>query len=213
MQVTEILETMALMSVGGDNLTAKTKAIFLRYLNLANRNIYNKTAAINPALFVNEQLQPLLNSQEVQLAQIPFSVSKVYVDNQYPDLTLKTFSEFIDIKKKWNGEGTPEFFTFRNTTLSIYPIRSNVQYTLEIWYVPQPIILDETIAETDIPYPLSFHNLLVDEALYYLFLDEEGFKNTQKSMEAKQRAMNQKNELISYLYGNTNQTLSTFSNI
>lgn len=213
MQVTDILETMALMSVGGDNLTAKTKAIFLRYVNLANLNLYNKTAAINPNLFVNEQLQPILNGEEVQLGQIPFSVSKVYVNDQYPDLTLKTFSEFIDIKKKWNGESSPEFFTFRKNTVSIYPIRLNVQYTLDIWYVPQPLILDETVAESDIPYPISFHNLLVDEALYYLFLDEEGFKDTRASMEAKMRSENQKKELISYLYANTNQTLSTFSNI
>ena len=213
MQVTEILETMALMSVGGDNLTPKTKSIFLRYLNLANRNIYNKTASINPDLLINEQIQSIQNNEDVQLNQNPFLVSSLYVENQYPGLLLKTFLDFIDFKKNFNGEGEPQVFTFRKDTVSIYPIRANTQYNLDIWYTSQPIILDENTAENDIPCPLSFHNLLVDEALYYLFLDEEGFKDSRKSMEAKERAKDQKKELISYLYANSNQILGTFSNV
>lgn len=213
MQVTEILETMALMSVGGDNLTQKTKSIFLRYLNLANRNIYNKIASINPDLFINEQIQTIQDSEDVQLNQNPFLVSVLYVENQYPGLLLKTFLDFVDFKKDFNGEGDPQIFTFRKDIVSIYPIRGNTQYNLDIWYTPQPIILDENTAENDIPCPLSFHNLLVDESLYYLFLDEDGFKDSRKSMEAKERAKDQKKDLISYLYANSNQTLSTFSNV
>jgi len=98
MQVTEILETMALMSVGGDNLKPKTKSIFLRYLNLANRNIYNKIASINPDLFINEQIQTIQDSEDVQLNQNPFLVSVLYVENQYPGLLLKTFLDFVDFK-------------------------------------------------------------------------------------------------------------------
>lgn len=213
MQVIDILQTMALMSVGGDNLTPKTQAIFLRYLNLANRNIYNKIASINPDLFINEQIQSIQNSEDIQLNQNPFLVSALYVENQYPGLRLKTFLDFIDFKKDFNGNGDPQVFTFRKDTVSIYPIRDNTQYNLDIWYTPQPLILDLTVDENDIPYPVSFHNILVDEALYYLFLDEDGFKDSRKSMEAKERAKDQKKDLISYFYANSNQTLGTFSNV
>lgn len=213
MQVIDILQTMALMSVGGDNLTPKTKAIFLRYLNLANGDIYNKTANINPDLLVNEQLQTNQDSEDVQLNQNPFLVSALYVENQYPGLLLKTFLDFIDFKKNYNGNGDPQVFTFRKDTVSISPIRANTQYNLDIWYTPQPIILDENTAENDIPYPLSFHDVLVNKALYYLFLDEDGFKDSRKSMEAKERSKDQEKDLISYLYANSNQTLGTFSNV
>lgn len=212
MQVIEMLEEMALLSVGPDNLTPKTKTIFFKYLNIANRKIYNKTANINPDTLINERIQTDLDSENVELADNPFFISAVYVDNKYPGLILKTFVDFIDVKKQVNGEGDPTFFTFRKKNVSIYPIRANLQYELEIWYSTQPKKIDETTLEDSIPYPISFHDVLIDEALYYLFLDEEGFKDTRKSIEAKERSEKQKKELISYLYSNTDQTLRTFSN-
>jgi hypothetical protein len=213
MQVIEMLENMALLSVGPDNLTPKTKSIFLKFLNMANREIYNDTASINADIAVNEQITTVANSENVQLKHSIFSVSKVYVNNNYPGLGLKSFFDFTDLKKNNPSEGTPEIFTFRKKVLSIYPIRSILTYNLDIWYAPQPINITETTDEDNIPYPLSFHDLLVDTALYYLFLDEEGFKNTAKNQKAESRAKMRKSQLIAYLYANTNQTLSTFSNV
>lgn len=213
MNVIEMLETMALLSVGPDNLTSQTKSIFLKFLNIANRKLYNKTASVNPDILINEDIETDEDNETVKLSNIPYLVSSVYIKDRYPGLNLKSFSDFVDVKKYINNSGEPQFFTFRKDLVSIYPIRPNTKYELDIWYSKQPDKITEKTVESEIPYPISFHDLLVDEALYYLFLDEEGFKDSRKSMEAKDRAIKQEKELISYLYSNSNQNLRTFSNI
>ena len=207
-----MLENMALLSVGPDSLTPKTKVIFLKYLNIANREIYGKTAAINPDVVINETIQVQVGSDEIELNNDIFSVSSLYVNDQYPSLTLKSYMDFVAYKK-WRtiNSSDPEVFSFRKNTILIYPILPTTQYTLDIFYAPHPINIKESTDESDIPYPKVFHDILVDSALYYLFSDEEGFKSTRDKLESKERKESRLKDLNSYLYSNQNQSLSTYS--
>jgi hypothetical protein len=63
----------------------------------------------------------------------------------------------------------------------------------------------------DIPHPV--YPVLADGALYYLFQEEGGFKNTQKELEARKRWETGKSRLLSYLYTSSGQTFSTFSSV
>ena len=212
MIVSEMLDMMALLSVGADTLTPATQAIFLKYLNLANKWLYAETASLNPDLLVNESITTETGAESVDLAEEPFSVSKVYVDDFYSALELKFFLDFLDLKRNMRLSGRPQFFTFRKKELSFYPVETGKQYTLDIWYVPPVSTLESDTGEDGIPLPVAFHPVLVDSALYYLFLDEEGFKETRKAQDAKERAQKGKDRLVAYLYANTRQTISTFSN-
>jgi hypothetical protein len=82
-----------------------------------------------------------------------------------------------------------------------------------VWYVPQPSPLTEATEEAEIPYPVAYHPVLADGALYYLFQEEGGFKDAQKDVQARVRWETGKSRLLSYLYYSSGQTFSTFSSI
>jgi hypothetical protein len=82
-----------------------------------------------------------------------------------------------------------------------------------VWYVPQPSSLSEETEEGDIPYPVAYHPVLADGALYYLFQEEGGFKDAQKDVQARVRWETGKSRLLSYLYNSSGQTFSTFSSV
>lgn len=213
MNVVDMLQMMALLSVGTDALTPKTESVFLRYLNVANMNIFNKTASLNPDLLLNEELFTEVGDNRVFLNQKPFMIAHILIDNDPLPLTLVPYVDLILTNRRLREQGQPRVFTFRKETILLYPINPQKSHRVIPFYVPQPVPLSTGTGEADIPVPISFHNLLVDEALYYLFLDEEGFKSPQRAVEAKARAMELKSDLIAYLCGNTNQSITTFSNI
>lgn len=212
MQVIDILNNMALLSAGLDTLTPLTTDIFLKYVNLANLEIFSETANLNSDLLINDQIQTTAGLQDVTLTNNAFFVQTVFVDTNFPALSLISFLEFLNVQQRFINQAAqrdPYCFTFRKNILSIYPIFPATQYNLSIWYAPYPSVITLDTAEADIPIPIPFHSVLVDAALYYLFLDEEGFKNTQKSMEAKARKEKTRLSLISYL---DNQNIHTFMN-
>ena len=92
------------------------------------------------------------------------------------------------------------------------PVQTAVT-SIKVWYVPQPITLTEQTPEQDIPYPLAYHPVLVDGALYYLFQEEGGFKNLQKAQAAQARWELGKERLIAYLYNSSGTSFSTFSSV
>ncbi len=84
---------------------------------------------------------------------------------------------------------------------------------MQVVFVPQPKFLKAETPEDDIPYPLAYHPVLVDGALYYLFQEEGGFKSPQKAQAAEQRWEIGKTRLISYLYQASGSSFSTFSSV
>lgn len=214
MQIIDMLENMALLSVGPDSLTTKTKSIFLKYLNIANREIYGKTSSINPDIVINETIQVPLNNSTVDVDKEIFSIYNIYVKDKRNPLFLKPYMDFIAYKKRgFFNQSDPEICSFRKKTVFIYPIKTNVQYELDIFYTAHCTPLTEATAEEDIPYPKTYHDVLVDGALYYLFSDEEGFKSVRNKLEAKERKEERLKSLISYLNSNQNQNISTYSEI
>ena len=185
--------------------------LFLTYLNQAHYELYNYTAALNEDLILNEELQTQVNNNEVNIANKFTCINSIYVDEFITPLKQLTLSKFIDYKKR-NGVGHPSVFNARGTTISIYPIVQDTQYDLDVWYVPQPTTLTSATLESDIPYPLSFHNILSDGALYYMFQSEGGFKNSEKSRDHMAKWEKGKALLYSYLFHNTGEVVSTHSN-
>lgn len=213
MKISDILNFMGLIGVGTDTLSDADKAIYLQYINQAHYELYNSTAALNEDLIINEEKTTTVNVDNVDLSTRPLSINKVYIDDYVNPLKQLRRLEFVDYTKQSTSPGYPCVFTFQLKKLSIYPIIKDITYDLDIWYTPEVTDLAENTPEDDIPYPISFHYVLREGALYYLFQDEGGFKNTEKIDKQLMKWEKGKQNLYSYLFHKTGEIVSTFSNV
>lgn len=211
MKVSEILALMGTLSVGNDNVTPTERAIFLQYLNLAHLELYQETANFNEDLLVQESLMTEQGSNTVMLSQMPYIVSSVYVLTPHKQ-KLPRLSVIDGNDRHIAGTATPSAYFVQKNILSLVPTPMSVT-SVAVWYIPQPLPLTDAMDGEDIPYPAAYHPVLADGALYYLFNEEGGFKNTQKELEARKRWEVGKSKLLAYLYSSSGQTLSTFSSL
>ena len=212
MRIAELLTLMGHLSVGNDNITPSERAIFLQYLNLAHLELYQETANFNEDLLIQEDLANAQDANTITLSQIPYLVSSVYDLTHKKMLKRLSVADFASRDPALNTTGTPCQYMMHKNTLSFIPPQTAPVSTI-VWYVPQPKPLTEVMEEGDIPYPVAYHPVLADGALYYLFQEEGGFKNTQKELEARRRWDTGKSKLLSYLYRSSGQSFSTFSSV
>jgi hypothetical protein len=208
MQVAELLTLMGHLSVGNDNITPTERGIFLHYLNLAHLELYQETANFNQDLLVRETFDGV----NATLPNMPYLVMEVYDATHKKALARLSAPDAIERGLGLARTGaTPLGYWVQKNILSFVPVPTG-GISGAVWYIPQPSPLREDMGEADIPYPIAFHPVLVDGALYYLFQEEGGFKSSQREMEAKARWQAGKTKLLSYLFLSGGQNFSTFNN-
>ncbi len=212
MRVSEILTLMGHLSVGNDNITPTERAIFLAYLNLAHWELYQETANFNQDLLLQENLTSEQGANSVTLSRMPYLVSSAYDETHKRILTRLCVEDAVEHNPDATVQGTPFAWFIQKNILSLVPPQT-APVSVTVWYIPQPSTLTEAMEEEDIPYPVAWHPVLVDGALYYLFQEEGGFKSASKELEARKRWESGKSKLLSYLYSSSGQTFSTFSSI
>jgi len=214
MQVAELITLMGHLSVGNDNITAAERGIFLHYLNLGHLELYQETANFNQELIITEHhvTQPAENGEQAAtLSRMPYLVDGVFDQTHQRPLCRFSVGELTNGTFAASTGRTSFGYAVQKNILSFMPALSGA-FSVTVWYIPQPSRLREDMGETDIPYPIAFHPVLVDGALYYLFQEEGGFKSSQRETEAKARWQTGKTRLLSYLFSSGGQGLSTFSN-
>ena len=212
MQVAALLNLMGNLSLGNDNITQVERSIFLQYLNLAHLELYQVTANLNQDLLVQVTLENQVDLNHVQLPEIPYLVSSVYDLTHKRKLFRISLTDAIERDPAFVSTGNPCQYFVKQDKISFVPVQTAVT-SINVWYVPQPITLTEKTKEQDIPYPVVYHPILADGALYYLFQEEGGFRDSQKSQAAQTRWETGKLRLISYLFNSSAQVLSTFSSV
>jgi len=212
MQVSGLLTLMGNLSLGNDNITKVERAIFLQYLNLAHLELYQVTANFNCDLLIQETVANQEGKNYAQLPEKPYLVNSVYDLTHQRQLHRISLTQAIERDPAFVRKGNPCQYFVRQDTLRFVPVPIEVT-SIKVWYVPQPITLTEQTPEEEIPYPVVYHPVLVDGALYYLFCEEGGFKNLQKSQAAQERWEVGQTRLIAYLYNSSGETFSTFSNV
>lgn len=212
MNVRDIIDLMGNLSIGNDNVTSTEQTIFLKYLNLAHFELYRAIASINQSIIVNEIVSNAAGINEWVLSKIPLLILKVYVPILQRYLSYLSLYDLMNFDPALTKVGVPEGFYTQRDIIKFYPTQTSL-YSANIWYVPEPTSLNINDPSSSIPYPESYHSVLVDGALYYLFLDEEGFKNNQKQVETKQRWSKGKTSLVSYFYNSSGRPLTTFSSL
>ena len=212
MQVLDILNLMGTLSLGNDNITAQERAIFLQYLNLAHFELYQETANFNQDLFISQNIPNVPGNNYVTLARQPFLINTVYLPSLKRELKRISVVDALKDDPDLSKTGSPYQYIGRGQNIEFFP-KKTTAISVVVWYIPQPSLLAETTLEANIPYPIVYHPILADGALYYLFQEEGGFKNAQKANAAQDRWEIGKTRLLSYLYNSSGQTFSTFSNV
>lgn len=212
MNVRDIIDLMGNLSIGNDNVTNTEQTIFLKYLNLAHFELYRATASLNQRIIINETISNVAGTNEWILSKTPLLILKVFVPTLNKDLQKLSLYDLMDLDPGFVRTGSSEGFYVQGNIIKFYPAQTSV-YSANIWHVPEPTSLNINDSSSDIPYPEFYHSILADGALYYLFLDEEGFKNNQKQVETKQRWVKGKSSLASYFYNLSGRPLSTFSSL
>jgi hypothetical protein len=212
MEVSTLLSLMGNLSLGNDNITQVERAIFLQYLNLANLELYQITANFNQDLLVQVTLANQVDSNQVQLPETPYLVNSVYDLTHQRQLRRISLNDAITKDPAFIANGNPTQYFVKRDVLEFVPTQTAIT-SINVGYVPQPTTLTEQTPEQDIPYPLAYHPVLVDGALYYLFQEEGGFKNLQKAQAAQARWEVGQTRLLAYLYNSSGQLFSTFSSV
>ena len=203
---------MGTLSLGNDNIKAQERAIFLQYLNLAHFELYQETANFNQDLLVSQNIPNVPGNNYVTLARPPLIINTVYLPSLKKELKRISVVDALKADPDSSQTGAPYGYVRRRNRVEFFP-KQITAMPVTVWYIPQPSLLAENTLETDIPYPIVYHPVLADGALYYLFQEEGGFKNAQKANEANNRWEVGKTKLLSYLYNSSGQRLSTFSNV
>ena len=212
MEVPALLRLMGNLSLGNDNITEVEEAIFLQYLNLAHFELYQITANLNQDLLRQETRSNHENENWVTLPDVPYLVNNVYDRTHRCSLQRLSLTEAIAKDPTFIATGNPTHYFVKRNFIQFVPAQTAIT-SIHVWYVPQAATLIETTLEQDIPYPLTYHPVLVDGALYYLFQEEGGFKNLQKAQDAQSRWEIGKTGLLAYLYNSSGVSFSTFSNV
>lgn len=212
MTVTELVNLMGTLSIGADNVTSGERSIFLQFLNLAHFELYQQTANFNEDLTRVEGVETDPATSMASLSQAPYILQTVYDLTQKKCLSRLSHVSLSEDDPERIATGSPTHYLLQTNELEIYP-HSSTPARLSVSYIQQPTPFSETTPETDIPYPLAYHPVLADGALYYLFQQESGFRNTTRESAAAARWELGKARLLSYLYGKSPSSLSTFSNV
>ena len=203
---------MGHLSLGNDNITPEERQIFLHYLNLAHFDLYQVTVPFNQNLFVFETLSNVLGENAVTLANPPYVIQSVYDQTHKKKLTRTSLADLLEKDPGFEAKGHPYQYFLQGSVIHFYPPQTAITL-VRVVYTPQPVLFTEETEDREIPYPIAYHPVLVDGALYYVFQEEGGFKNPQKAVEAQKRWEDGRSRLLSSLYNTSGETLTTFMSV
>lgn len=212
MDVIDIINLMAVTGVGLEEPTPSDQAVFLKYLNLAHLDLYKVVAVMmKPLLLKKENISTDINGAYA-FVEMPFTIEKVVSVINKKELSLTTISSIQNLDILVENKGVPYKFFWSGNGISIYP-NPEVATELAIWVVKNANILNLGTRSSEIPYPATFHDVLLNGANYYLFQSESGFKNVEKMRIAEERWEKGKTMMIDYLQRFQVNSPSTYSHI
>lgn len=176
MRVTELIDLLAQFSFS-NSPTNKQRKVFLRCLNLANIELYQRILDSNQ--FFKSQEIELDAEYKFQIPEHVFYLKKIY-SNKKP---LKAYDMTSDNLVLSQGE----YYREGNEVIiggNVFERKTNKKDKMvnfiKIIYIPHPKQLVEDVtdieSETDTPiYSLPFHFTLVQGALYHVLVATKGY--------------------------------------
>lgn len=183
MNVTELIELTNQLSIDGTYITDKQRQQYLRYLNMANRELYQIAAGGLKTIVKKATLFLTADSQTFQLPSDLYTIRAIFVDKI--KLSMSDLDQAFEISaNRYLVLGNQLYLNLSASGLT-FPVQADstdnqVKRYITFYYVPNPLKLVEDISdpltETDTPvYPMPFHHFLVDGALYYFYFPNKVF--------------------------------------
>lgn len=195
MTVSEIIELIAIVSFNDDNPSATDRARILRYINLANDQVFSKVSQIGSA-FISQNTNLTLVNNEVALPTDHYKTIRVVDTTNNAVITAKEVEAIEEeLDPSLSQQGRPQFYYIEGGNIKVWPLQ-DVNLRMRYTPVNTPLV-DETSAD-NILYPAPFHQVLVDGGLYYMFEDERDRRAIQEIAIAGQRFDDRLAALIEY---------------
>lgn len=212
MNVPQMLELMGTLGVGeGANVIPND--VYIQYLNIANLELYTKTANFNDDILEEFLGQNTAGSNFFDLPIVPHLITNVLPTGQKNPLVKRSRVRFDTyVYENPNSQIQPYIYKRVKNRLTFYPYNLNIVYPMNVYYAPPPAWLTINTQEQDIPYPIAYHKVLVDGALHYLFAGEGGFRSTKNQDRADADYAKGTKSLIAYLQGSNAHHMGTFRN-
>jgi hypothetical protein len=204
MNVTELIDFTNQLSTDESDLTPKEREQYLKYLNIANKELYViaatglKTIVQKVEIFLDNVTQSFLLPDDLYIIRIVFVDKLKLIPCDVDEQPSIPYNKYLALSNAIYCDMTnagPSFPSKLDVT------DNQVKKYITLFYVPLPKALVETVndaaTEIDTPvYPEPYHHFLTYGALYYfyyankVFLDKMIFIN--KAWEQS------KNELAKY---------------
>jgi len=183
MNTTELIELTNQLSTDKSYLTPKERIAYLKYLNMANLELYEiassglNTIVKKVNVFLDEVIGGFLLPDDL------FKVTNIVV-NKTPLMAGSINYEASILPTQYLVLGN---YIYCNTTTSgisflsaVDPIDNITKKYITLFYVPNPKtlveIIDDANLETNTPvYPVPYHLFLVHGALYYFYFSNKVF--------------------------------------
>ena len=183
MNTTELIELTNQLSTDKSYLTPKERIAYLKYLNMANLELYEiassglNTIVKKVDVFLDDATQAFLLPDDL------FKITTILV-NKTPLIIGNINREASILPTQYLVLGNYIYCNITNSGLSflsaVDPIDNITKKYITLFYVPNPKslveIIDDANSETDTPiYPVPYHLFLVHGALYYFYFSNKVF--------------------------------------
>lgn len=178
MQVSELIDLVSQLSFGRSNPTSKERQLYLRFLNLANLEMWQ--IAVNANSFL--QIVDIFFEPNTNTSPIPegYYIKALYADNK--QLKKCRLENIFDVPQ---GQYTTinnaiTISTNQIQLMKIDPKDNEHKRYINALLLPNAKSLVENVTNPDIEvsipvYPLPYHLGLVHGALFYLYTSNKGF--------------------------------------
>jgi hypothetical protein len=183
MNTTELIELTNQLSTDKSYLTPKERIAYLKYLNMANLELYEiassglNTIVKKVNVFLDDASQAFLLPDDL------FKITSILV-NKTPLIIGNINREASILPTQYLVLGNYIYCNITNLGLNflsaVDPIDNITKKYITLFYVPNPKtlveIIDDANSETDTPiYPVPYHLFLVHGALYYFYFSNKVF--------------------------------------
>lgn len=215
MDVADIVNLLATLSIGLDEPDDGDIIVFMQYINLCYFELLQATISQNPLSPTNNDQVDCSNGILSPASQTIFYPKMVYDIASNVPLSPTIEANVLKRDPGLLQTGEPQEWYYSNGVINVYPLTTSLVSDgkgFGVRYIPQPPVLTYASSSSDILIPPLYQQVLADGASYYLFQSEAGFKDQLKMQAAMARWEKGKQKLFAYMKNiSGNKFFSTYS--
>jgi hypothetical protein len=167
--VSQIVQTVAQISLNVDNPDLALQNRIVNYVNIAYLDVYTRVAN-----YMQNKIQTTqtvaITSGSGTLSPEPLNIVNVVDTNDERILLARDIREIEEECPALDDTGSPWWYYIEaDTTIKTYPTNNT---SLRVRYNTKPSVLTIDSLETDIKIPVEWHHVITEGTLHFIHLDE-----------------------------------------